>query len=77
MYVCIKPSQFWTLATILYFIKKHVSETGFCIHPQVERIQMGPPQRISLKLDQEREREPSSFYWAHQSRLNLKTDRIQ
>jgi hypothetical protein len=49
------------------FILKHdVSETGFCLHLQVEPIRVGPVVRASLN--------GVWGYWAHLSRSHLKTE---
>jgi hypothetical protein len=49
---------FWTLSIILslskkrpvYFSKRNVSETGFCLHLQVKPTQSGPIDRASPRL---------------------------
>jgi hypothetical protein len=38
---------FWTLGIIMFLFKTHISETGFCLHLQVEPTQLGPIKRAS------------------------------
>jgi hypothetical protein len=43
------PSSCLYLKTVLFiFLKRNVSETGFCFHLQVKPIQLGPIARANL-----------------------------
>jgi hypothetical protein len=33
--------RFWTLSIVLFYLKHNVSETGFCLHLQVDPSQLG------------------------------------
>jgi hypothetical protein len=41
---------FWTLSIVLFLLKTHASETGFCLCLQVEPPQLGPIDRASPYL---------------------------
>jgi hypothetical protein len=36
---------FWTLSIVLFLFKTYVSDTGFCIHLQIEPTRLGPIDR--------------------------------
>jgi hypothetical protein len=52
----------------VFYLKRDISESKFCLRFQVETTQVGPIDRAS------RETETSSFYWDHLCRFHLKTE---
>jgi hypothetical protein len=58
----------------VFQLKHSISETGFCLHLQVEPTQLVPIDRAGLCLRIGPEAESTPIYWALLSRFHLKTE---